>query len=75
MSRNRDVLVYKHGSEWAVKSDGASRAAGVFNTQAQAIKRGTQMAKNNRSELSIQGANGKIRRKCSYGNDPYPPRG
>ena len=31
MSGNRDVVVYKHGSEWAVKSDGASRAAGVSN--------------------------------------------
>ena len=28
MSGNRDVVVYKHGSEWAVKSDDTSRAAG-----------------------------------------------
>ena len=75
MSDNRDVLVYRHGSQWAVKSDNSSRAAGVFNTQAEAIERGTQLAKNNRSDLSIQGVNGKIREKHSYGNDPYPPRG
>ncbi|RHD73625.1 DUF2188 domain-containing protein [Olsenella sp. AM30-3LB] len=75
MSRNRDVMVYKHGSQWAVKSDGTSRAAGVFSTQKQAIDRGTQLAKNNHGDLSIQGVDGRIRRKTSYGNDPYPPRG
>lgn len=75
MSKEKDVLVYKHGDKWAAKSEGSSRAAGVYDTQAEAIERGRRMAMNNSSELSIQGRDGKIRDKRSYGNDPYPPRG
>lgn len=75
MSRRNNVMVSKRDHGWAVKTDGASRAAGLYDTQKEAIERGRQIAMNNQSELSIQGADGKIRDKHSYGRDPYPPRG
>lgn len=75
MNKKKDVMVFNKGNGWAVKTNGSSRAAGVFDTQAEAIERGRQLAKNNSSNLSIQGRDGKIRKKHSYGKDPYLPRG
>ena len=43
--------------------------------QREAIERGRDIARNQESELRIQGENGKFREAWSYGNDPYPPKG
>ena len=45
------------------------------DTQAEAIQRAREIARNQESELFIHGRNGKIRERDSYGNDPFPPRG
>lgn len=47
----------------------------VVSTQKEAIEIATKIAKNQGSELTIQGKDGRIRDKRSYGNDPYPPKG
>lgn len=52
-----------------------SRLTGSFSTQAQAIERGRDIARNQGAELRIQGSNGQFREAWSYGNDPYPPKG
>ena len=41
--KNQHVVPYPEG--WAIKSEGSSRASGVFNTQREAIARGTEIAK------------------------------
>ena len=74
MKHNQHVTHHSNGG-WQVKSAGSSRATKVVNTQAEAIKIATQIAKNQRSELVIHGRDGRIREKNSYGNDPFPPRG
>ena len=76
-ANKRNVLVAKNknGKGWYVKSEGASRAAGQFKTQAEAFVRGREIARRSRGELSVCGTNGEIRDKRSYGHDPYPPRG
>jgi len=43
-------------------------------SQKEAIDIGKSIAKNQKSELIIQNAEGKIRSKDSYGNDPCPPK-
>jgi len=43
-------------------------------TQLNAVKRGRQIAKQQRSEHSIHRRDGTIGRKNSYGNDPNPPK-
>ena len=74
MSKN--IHVSRHqGGGWKVKTEGAQRSAGVFDTQAEAIKYGTQIAKNNQVELFIHGRNGQIRERNTYRPDPFPPRG
>jgi hypothetical protein len=73
MGKNQHVV--PRDGEWAVKSEGASRASSVLPTQAQAIARATEIAKAQHSEMFIHGRNGQIRERNSFGNDPFPPRG
>jgi len=47
----------------------------VFGTQQEAIERGREIARNQRSELLIHGRDGRIREKNTYGRDDYPPKG
>ena len=50
--RNQHVVPTKDG--WAVKPAGSPKATKVFDTQKEAIERGREIAKNQRSELLIQ---------------------
>ena len=74
MVKNNQHIV-KHPDGWAVKKAGGQRATSVHKTQREAIDRGIDIAKSNKSELIIHGRNGKIREKNSYGDDPFPPKG
>lgn len=71
--KNQHVVPHERG--WAVKSEGASRAASVHNRQSDAIAAGRQSAINQGSELLVHGSNGQIRSRNSYGDDPFPPKG
>jgi hypothetical protein len=73
MAKNPGVNVVRRGDRWAVVRDNADRASGVFDTQGEAIDRGRQIARNDQTELRIQGQDGRWRDSDSYGNDPHPP--
>ena len=64
-----DVWVTPRASGWAVKTEGASRAASVHTTQAGAVKEARSMAQARRSELFIQNKHGQIRERDSHGHD------
>ena len=64
-----------HDGGWQVKGAGNERATVRTDTQAEAIATAKNIAQNQQSELFIHGANGQIRERNSYGNDPYPPKG
>lgn len=64
----------KSRMRWAVKLAGATKAYRVFNLQSEAIQCGIRIARNQRTELIVHRANGEIRSKDSYGNDPLPVR-
>jgi len=64
-----------HKSGWAVKGPGNSRATSVHNTQGEAIAAARETAIRQKSEMLVQGENGRIRERNSYGNDPFPPKG
>lgn len=70
--KNQWVSPRKDGS-WAVQSEGSKRATAVYGTQREAQERAIEIAKNQRSEVIVQGKDGRIRSKDSYGNDPCPP--
>lgn len=75
MSKGKNQHVVPHENGWAVKGEGNTKATVVTQTQKEANKAATEIAKNQGSEVLIHGENGRIRERNSYGNDPYPPRG
>jgi hypothetical protein len=72
MGRNQHVVKREDG--WAVRSEGNSRdTARGLPTQADAIERARDVARNQQSEVVIHRPDGRIRDRDSYGNDPNPP--
>lgn len=60
---------------WNVKRGGGQKASHHTGTKAEAEKIARGISKNQGTELIIHGKDGKIQRKDSHGNDPYPPQG
>jgi hypothetical protein len=73
MGKNQWVV--KRENEWAVRGEGNGRDTTHHKTQSEAINVAKSIAKNQKSELIIQGKDGKIREKNSYGKDQSPPKG
>lgn len=74
MSKGRHVVPSPSGG-WSVRASGAARATKTFTTQADAIQHGKALARKDKGELFIHRADGTIRERNSYGNDPHPPKG
>lgn len=72
MAKNQHVVPYE--GKWAVRGEGNERSTSIHDTQAEAIDAAREIAKNQRSELVIHRADGRIRNRDSYGSDPLPPR-
>lgn len=70
--KNQYVVPTKDG--WGVRRENSSKLTIKTNTKAEALKIGKEIAKNQQSELTILGKDGKIQNKNSYGNDPFPPK-
>jgi len=68
-------VVHNPGGGWDVKKGGASRASGHFARKQDAVDTGREISRNQKTEFYIHGKDGKIQRKDSHGNDPFPPRG
>lgn len=75
MAKGKDQFVVKHSEGWAVKGAGNEKATVVTSTQKEAIQKATEIAKNQKSEVTIQGRDGKFREKNSHGNDPRNIKG
>ncbi len=70
----KDQFVVRPGDGWAVKSANSTRATKVTSTQGDAIRIARNIARNQHSEMRVQGENGKFRKCNSYGNDTCPPK-
>ena len=70
----KDQFVVKHGDGWAVKGANNGRATKVTSTQGEAISIARDIARNQHSEMRVQGKDGKFCTCNSYGNDSCPPR-
>jgi hypothetical protein len=76
-ANSRDVVQQGDGT-WSVTKPGGGRASATADTQDKAIRRGTEILRNDGGgELRIHGTDGQVRdqRTVSPGNDPYPPKG
>jgi len=76
-ANSRDVVQRPDG-RWAVTKPGAGRALYTADTQADAVKRASELLHSDGGgELRIHGTDGKVRdqRTIAPGNDPTPPKG
>lgn len=70
----KNIHVVPRDGEWAVRREGNERVTSTHNTQAKAIEKAREIAKNQRSEVVIHRADGRVRARDSYGSDPLPPK-
>lgn len=75
MNKRSQHVVPNPNGGWSVRKSGSERASSVFSTQADAIKRGKELAKREGAELYVHRSDGTILMKNSYGADPLPPKG
>lgn len=75
MSKKGQHVVPSSSGGWSVRKAGSSRATKTYSTQKDAVDAARQIARNQKTELYVHGADGRIRQRDSYGNDSYPPRG
>jgi len=75
MARN-NYWISPSGDNWKAKREGASRAAGVFDTQREAENYARGLLKNSSGgELVTQNQQGQIRSKDTINRfDPNPPK-
>lgn len=68
----KNVLVVKNPGGWRVQK--GETTVSKHRTQENAINKARPLAKKMETDLIIQGRDGKIRSKDSYGPDPNPPK-
>ena len=68
-------VVPNPNSGWDVRRGGSKRSSGHFDRKEDAVGIGRQISQNQRTEFFIHRRDGKIQRRDSHGNDPFPPRG
>ncbi len=74
MANPKNIHVVKRGDQWGTLREGGQRVSSRYDTQAEAIKAGRDMAREEKGELLIHGRDNQIRARDSYGNDPCPPK-
>ncbi|PKP49152.1 MAG: hypothetical protein CVT92_15450 [Bacteroidetes bacterium HGW-Bacteroidetes-1] len=74
MAKGKNQYVVPTQGGWGVKGEGNSKLTAKTDNKADALKIGKEIAKNQQSELTILGKDGKIQNKNSYGSDPFPPK-
>jgi len=71
----RGQHVVPRNGKWAIRRTGSDKVTRTFETQAEAVRAGREIARNQRTELYIHGRDGLLRERESFGNDPFPPKG
>ena len=63
------------GGGWDIKRDGDQRASKHFDTKQAAVDAAREISRNQKTELAIHNADGKIAGRDSHGNDPRSSKG
>lgn len=71
----KDYWATKHSKGWQVKAEGSSRASSLHSTQSDAWHETKRLARGAGSEAYLQGTDGKIRARNTYGRDPIKSKG
>ena len=73
MAKAKPVFVSPDSGAWKVTQ--AGRTLSNHRKQQTAIDAARREAKRDATEMNVQGRNGQIRIKNSYGSDSFPPKG
>ena len=65
----------REDGRWESQREGSQRPSRVFDTQREAWDYSRDRARTNGGEAYLQGRDGQIRERNTYGKDPYPPKG
>lgn len=65
----------RQDGKWETKREGTARPLIVTDTQAKAWTYTKALAKASGGEAFLKGQNGRIRKRNTYGPDPFPPPG
>ncbi|HEX8238223.1 MAG TPA: DUF2188 domain-containing protein [Allosphingosinicella sp.] len=71
----KDYWAGPHPDGWQVKGAGNSRASSVHSTQADAWSAALSQARRAGGEAFLQGRNGQIRERNTFGSDPRSSKG
>lgn len=75
MSSEKDRhVVHNPDGGWDVKKPHADRSSGHFDRKQDAVDFGRGVTQNTGGELLIHNQDGKLSRRDSHGNDPFPPK-
>lgn len=75
MGKSKSIHVVPSSGNWSVKQGGIERPISRHNTKQEAVNSGREVSRAQGGELVIHNRDGRIARKDSHGNDPFPPRG
>ena len=75
MANEKNYWTTHKSGGWSVRKEGSDRAASVHSTQTEAWSEARRLARGSGGEAFLQGRDGKIRARNTYGHDPYPPKG
>ncbi|MBW3659909.1 MAG: DUF2188 domain-containing protein [Actinobacteria bacterium] len=64
------IHVLPSGDEWIVRREDQTEPLSTHGTQEEAAEAGRAVARDDEVEFMLHGADGQIREKDSYGNDP-----
>lgn len=67
--RKSDIYVVRTPNGWALKRSGATRAAGTYRTQAEAVQAAQEKLSEKGGELRVQGSDGRWRDSFTVGRD------
>jgi hypothetical protein len=73
-NKKKGVHVTPRGNKWAVIREGNERATSLHDTQAEAVKKGRETARRDKTEFILHNQQGEIRERDSYGSDPKPSK-
>ena len=72
---NKHVRVIHFDGRWQIRRQGIRTPISEHRLQGTAVAKARHIAKKKKVELFIHAKDGRISRRDSYGNDPYPPAG
>jgi hypothetical protein len=74
-TKKKGVHVTPRGNKWAVMRESNERATSLHDTQQQAVKKGRETARRDKTEFFLHNQQGEIRERDSYGSDPKSSKG